>query len=245
MSEFKHLLGAISVKAIPFTSLACAHEAYIGAAISFDQLRFRTKNVPIDDRRKSQKAIFTGDLSKDPHIYANSSAFKLVLYVDATWITTTTAFCLFKPSSGQSTFSGLARINNVDYETSTMFATPWVVGLGPGFFDVLEGRNLLFPIKTDRIEDRLAEIAKTEKNNQRDVYFRPPPEKCDLCRRNIQHETYMIDGGIPPSGAWGCVCAGCFSCRGMEIGLGKGQLYQKEGTGWRLVAGGFPANEDE
>jgi hypothetical protein len=187
--------------------------------------------------------VFTGDLSKDPHIYVAGSTFKLVLNVDPTWITTSTAFGLFRPSSGQSTFSGLARINNVDYESATMFGTPWVIGLGPSLFDRLSQEN---PIKiADRINEKLAELANAEAARMKPVHFIPPPERCDLCKRNIQSEKYMIDGAIPSMGGWGCVCAGCFSRERMEIGLGKGQLYEKEGVGWRLVAGGFSIDDDD
>jgi hypothetical protein len=245
MAQFKRLLSAVSLNAMPFHSLVGAHDAYIGSVISFDQLRFRTKNAHFDNPNKEQHVTFTGDLSKDPHIYVKGSAFKLVLNINPTWITTTTAYCLFRPSGGQSTFSGLARINNVDYETATLFGTSWVIGLGPGLFEYLEERDLLFPIKTDRIEDRLADLANAETGKMRQVYFTPPPERCDLCKRNIQFEKYMIDGAIPPAGAWGCVCAGCFSRKAMEIGIGKGQLYEKEGSGWRLVAGGFSTGDDD
>jgi hypothetical protein len=58
MSQFKRLLGAASIDAIPFQSLVGAHEAYIGASISFDHLRFRTKNVPVSEQRqKSQHSV--------------------------------------------------------------------------------------------------------------------------------------------------------------------------------------------
>jgi hypothetical protein len=143
MAQFKDLLGRFSISSVPLQSIEFAHEGYIGSVASFDRINFRTKNIPIDDmRRSSARTIaFSGNLSEDPHIYVRRPGFTFVINIDPTWITTTTAFTLFKPSGGQSTFSGLARITNVDYGARMMTATPWVTGLPPSLMDALFGEG--------------------------------------------------------------------------------------------------------
>ena len=148
MSSFQAALSRLSVDAVPLRSINL-HEGFIGTPISFDRQRFRTKNVPFDVAAKAADLPkFTADLSKDPHIYARLGEFRVVLFIDARWITTTTAFTLFRPSSGQSTFSGLGRITGVDYEAALITVTPWVIGLPKGPLDQLfeEPRRKAVPI---------------------------------------------------------------------------------------------------
>lgn len=220
---------------------------------------------------------FTGDLSKDPHIYAKTGAFKLVIYIDPNWITTSTAFTLFKPSSGQSTFSGLGRITNVDYEDRVITATAWVVGLPRGIFEgFLENtensaRTIEIPNFGSRqgVLDKVLTVAKDTENTLnipdsqhpdccpldalvnleearlRQIYFTPSPEICDLCRRYLAKEKYMIDGGVKEARHWAFMCATCFSTKGRGIGWGSGQLYLRDSIGWLEVAGFSPAESDD
>ena len=58
-----------------------------------------------------------------------------MLTIDPRWITTMTAFVLFKRSGGQSRFAGLARITKVDYENNLMLGTPLAVGIPRGPLD--------------------------------------------------------------------------------------------------------------
>jgi hypothetical protein len=124
MSAFQTILGHLSVDAVPISNVGL-HEGFIGAPIAFDRQRFRTKNVQIDPYTKiADIPKFTGNIAKDPHIYAQLGQFRIVLFIDPRWITTTTAFTLFRSSSGQSTFSGLGRITGVDYEAGVLTVTP-------------------------------------------------------------------------------------------------------------------------
>jgi len=133
--SFERLFSRLTLEAIPVEPIEFVHEKYIGSIASFDRVRFRTKNIPTDalHGEVEGRQVFSGDLKKDPHIYfKNQGGWMLVLNIDPSWITTSTAFTLFRPSGGQSTFSGLTRITNVDYEKRLMFGSPLVIGLPRG-----------------------------------------------------------------------------------------------------------------
>ncbi|WP_198388156.1 HNH endonuclease [Burkholderia ubonensis] len=190
MAAFQSVLAHLEVLTIPVPSLKL-HEGHIGALVSFDRQRFRTKNVPMDalGAHAYRKQVFSGDLRKDPHVYATLGDFKLVVFIDTRWITTSTAFTLFRPSSGQSTFSGMVRITNVDYESRTMTATGVVIGLPRNPWDDVFDESTTPPRSineldlhsaADRTLDALVEMGEAKR---RSVYFSPPPERCDLCRR--------------------------------------------------------------
>jgi hypothetical protein len=133
MSSFRRILSAASPDAIPIRSpLEFPHEDYIGAVVVFERMKFRTRNIPALDSLQEDKGgpvVFSGDLARDPHIYFTAKTkWKFILTIDPTWITTGTAFVLFRRSGGQSTFSGLARVTSVDYEKCILLGTPWVIG---------------------------------------------------------------------------------------------------------------------
>ena len=68
-----------------------------------------------------------------------------------------------------------------------------------------------------------------------------PPALCDLCRQDLKAKQYFVDGALKGSSAWANMCARCFHSRGVEIGWGQGQLYQKQESGdWQLVGGFRP-----
>lgn len=166
-----------------------------------------------------------------------------MIFIDPNWITTSTAFTLFKPSSGQSTFSGLGRVTNVDYENQLITATAWVIGLPRGPFDViLENSN--DQLKTTRIVDfpekepvSLDDMVDMHEAKLRQTYFSPPPDICDFCRRSFANEKYMIDGSVKGARYWACMCSECFSTNGKGIGWGIGQLYLHDSKGWLEVSG--------
>jgi len=244
MSSFQSVLPRLSVDAVPLQSIKL-HEGFIGTPISFDRQRFRTKNVPFDVGAKATDLPrFTGDLTKDPHIYARLGEFRVVLFIDARWITTTTAFTLFRPSSGQSTFSGLGCITGVDYEAALITVTPWVIGLPKGPFDQLfeePRRHSVASVQSESSLDALVDLKRAKRDK---VYFHPPPEHCDLCRRSMIGEKYMIDGAVKDLGGWACMCADCFLERGRKIAWGHGQLYSRDDKGWLEVAGFPPVESD-
>lgn len=239
MSAFHAVLEHLSVDAIPLLH-AFLHESIIGAAISFDRQRFRTKNVPMDvlaGAAKPQK--FTGDLAKDPHIYCRHGNFKIVMFIDSRWITTSTAFTLFRPSSGQSVFSGLGRITGVDYEAGIVTVTPWVIGLPRNPFEEALRKTAVSVAVTGSGTAMLDSLVDMDRAKKEDVYFSPAPTHCDLCKKALSKEKYMIDGEVKDIGCWACMCADCFNQRGRRIEWGHGQLYLRDNDRWLEVAG-FP-----
>lgn len=128
MGGFSKLLSTVELKAIPIEKALAHHEAAIGAYVSFDN-KFRTKNIIIPSLPSGYKTKFTDNLKKDPHIYTNIGEYKVIAYIDRRWITTTTAFCHFRPSSGQNNFSGIAFVNSIDPKEKLVFITPYVIGM--------------------------------------------------------------------------------------------------------------------
>jgi hypothetical protein len=239
MDQFRGVLAHLSIDAVTIPELVL-HEEFIGSPLAFERQRFRTRNI----RFKQGAALeslpqFTGDLSRDPHIYAQLSDFRVVLFIEPRWITTTTAFVLFRPSSGQSTFSGLGRITGVDYDTKIMTVTPWVIGLPKS---PLEG----FLASRTRNERNLSldSLVDLERAQSHAVYFSPSPTHCDLCHRKLEEQRFMIDGRVKGRGIWACMCEECFHERGHKIGWGNGQLFLKDEHGWLEVAGFRPKNEE-
>lgn len=178
MLQFKNVLNRLTVTAIPIRSIEFAHEKYIGALVAFDQVRFRTKNIRAI-RGSPKTTGFSGNLSVDPHIYVALPNFTFILNVDPKWITTATAFSLFSPPSGQSTFSGLARITNVDYENRLLFGTPLVIGLGPNPMDRFGkdgGESSPTREKVTKTTVKLDDLIDLEEAKKRGQYFIGPPE---------------------------------------------------------------------
>jgi hypothetical protein len=54
----------------------------------------------------------------------------------------------------------------------------------------------------------------------------PTPTKCDNCNRPITHQ--FVDGKTK-YGPWGILCMTCHEVVGVGLGIGKGQMYLKEG----------------
>ena len=240
MSAFETVLAQLSINAVPMQELLL-HEGFIGTPIAFERQRFRTKNVRCDSRAEvAHLSKFSGNLTRDPHIYARIGEFRVVLFIDCRWITTSTAFSLFRPDSGQSTFSGLGRVTGIDYEAGLLTATPWVIGLPRGPLDNIFEESKAMPIENPEAQlslDSLVDLTRAKRDN---VYFCGAPTHCDICRKSLSNEKYMIDGAAKDSGMWACMCAACFLKCGCKIGWGHGQLYLKNVKGWLEVAGFSP-----
>jgi hypothetical protein len=71
-------------------------------------------------------------------------------------------------------------------------------------------------------------------------------ENCDTCSRPMEAEIFMIDGPAQSSAQpmWGNLCVTCAFKTSPTIGWGKAQLYKRDGSEWRLVAGGPPLEHD-
>jgi hypothetical protein len=245
MSAFRAVLAHLTIEAVALQDVIL-HESIVGSAISFDRQRFRTKNVPMEmPGEVSKLRKFTGSLVKDPHIYCQLGRFKVAMLIDPRWITTSTAFTLFRPSSGQSVFSGLGRITSVDYEAGVVTVTPWVIGLPRSPLEEVREATAVSSDSVDSGTALLDSLVDMERAEKDEVYFSPSPIRCDLCRRSLSKDKYMIDGAVRDLGGWACMCAECFNKRGRKIGWGHGQLYLRSESGWLEVAGFPPLSASE
>jgi hypothetical protein len=126
MAAFKHLLQSVQLRAVPLDS-AIREKDVRGLVVSFNHT-FRTKNIGIPKPGQGFETFFTGDSRKDPHIYCRIGAHKVIANIDRRWITTTTAFVHFRPSSGRNNFAGLGFVNS-DSQAPTINITPYLIGM--------------------------------------------------------------------------------------------------------------------
>ncbi len=78
-------------------------------------------------------------------------------------------------------------------------------------------------------------IAKTPRNDG--VYWSGPVEHCDACGRSFADQRYMVDA-IGFKGWGGAnICSQCFVADHGKLGTGRGQAYQRDEAGWRIVSG--------
>jgi len=98
----------------------------------------------------------------------------------------------------------------------------------------------------DHITIKLSKLVDLAEAKERQIHSLPPPEKCDLCSKDLSKEKYYIDGELKKSGHWANMCPKCFDKNGVNIGWGEGQLYMQEEKGsWLLVAGFSPSDEKD
>jgi hypothetical protein len=235
MSRFRATLERLPLQAAPADEIQFVNEMYIGQIISFDRLRFRTRNLPTY-RPEVGPTKFTGSLERDPHIYHSFPDWRFVISVDPRWITTDTAYGLFRPSGGSSVFSGFARINSVDYEHNVMMATGLAIGLPPSFLD-----GPTHSPKRDEVNLASLEDDVTKALNRR---WSGAVETCQGCGKLFENGDYMVDGPPVRGGPWGNICESCFSSGDRRLGVGYGQLYRKSGDAW-LMVGGYPIAESD
>jgi hypothetical protein len=127
LSSFERVLQTLQLKAVPL-DLAVKEQDPQGMIVSFNHT-FRTKNISMPQPGQSFDTFFTGDLKRDAHLYSKLSGRKVIANIDRRWITTTTAFGEFRPSSGRNNFAGLGFINSFDRQAKTMSMTPYVIGI--------------------------------------------------------------------------------------------------------------------
>jgi hypothetical protein len=108
----------------------------------------------------------------------------------------------------------------------------------------LEFQRLLDRTVLSVCEGRL-EPLKREDDAKEPTYWTGAIESCDVCKRDMSKARFMVDSAVTVGGPWGCMCAACFGNAGGSIGWGKGQLYERDGNGWRLVGGGPPSDEGD
>lgn len=126
MAGYKKLLEQVQLKAVPLSTALERGSDARGWLVSFDA-RFRTKNIDMPRTTAEYMNAVRGDLRSDPHIYMKVGGVKLTMVIDPRWITTTTAFVHFRPSSGQGSFAGFGILNSV--EPSAASVTPLAIGL--------------------------------------------------------------------------------------------------------------------
>ncbi len=127
MADFNRVLQKTQMRAVPL-ELAVRSQDPCGMVVSFNE-QFRTKNINIPESNPYSEAIFSGNLKKDPHICCKLGDCKVVMNIDHRWITTSTALCHFRPSSGRNRFAGLGFINSHDAGADILGVTPFVIGM--------------------------------------------------------------------------------------------------------------------
>lgn len=238
MAAYKSTLENLSIKSVAVKRVEFAHSGYIGQLVRFDRMEFRTRNVPQETPKPGRNPKFSGDLDKDPHIYRQFADWKLVLNINPRWITTDTAFGLFRPSGGRSTFTGFARITAVDLETGVMTATALAVGVPKPLFDIFDRAPRL---PSDAVDfEALADPISSERATE----WGGDVPHCDFCGKGMRTEPYMVDGPKRAGGPWGCMCSLCYSKSRLPLGIGKGQLYRRDADKWVLI-GGYPLSRKE
>ena len=225
-------LSNMDIESIPIENIRFVHEGYTGSLVRFDRLRFRTRNMNFQPSDRFPDYVFTGNLDTDPHIYRDFGTWKLIINIDPRWITTSTAFTMFRPSGGHALFAGFARLTNIDLENSQVTATALALGVPKSTIQsALDVEPPAPSIDFLALEDDV-----TKGRNRR---WHGPIEHCDVCGKDFAQESYMIDGPVCRGGPWGNICTGCYSNSALPLGVGKGQLFRREGSVWSLV-GGYP-----
>lgn len=243
MHQYKDALAKLPFETIHLREVKLVTDELVGSLIHFERQSFRTKNISHEAR--GQTTVFTGDRSKDPHIYTRIADWDVVVQIDQRWITTTTAQTYFRPSSGTVSLSGFARVTHVDMETKTVIASPFALGLPPSVFDQDN--------QDDGGSDETSTLDTKTNAPPDDEYFSKLEDSesiklgetwsgglhaCDFCGRLFEFEDYMVDGPMKPQGPWGNMCSRCYRVTELPLGMGNGQLYRKVNGIWQLIAGG-------
>ena len=233
LSAFKIALRSTFPRAANLDNIDGAYPTLTGTTCSFERTVY-TKNVPILSQNETAP---TGDIDEDPHIYIKESSFKLLMTIDPRWITTSTAFSLFRPSGGRVTLAGLCTITSVDPIEGTVLATPLILGVPESTYErVLDGE---FPSTSHTPTSDLKSLANLETGRRVDIRFCGPPDRCDLCQADLSMHRFFVDGVVVDRTYWAFMCEQCFELHGKGVGWGLGQLYFQESAGSWLLVGGF------
>ena len=128
MAAFQNLFNAFQPEVLPYEKLRWGDERMRGHIFSFTDT-FRTKNMPYPDRQRTYEERVISNTAKDPHIYRKKNNWKLILFIDPRWVTTSTAYGEFIPPGGSNSFSGLFMIKSVSERNKEMFGTPLILGI--------------------------------------------------------------------------------------------------------------------
>lgn len=227
MERFKSTINKIDLKSIPLKEAVAYPEDIIGCYVSFTE-RFRTKDIIIPDsygtNTPSQEKL-------NPHIYTKIADYKICLSINYKWITTSTAYCFFRPTGGHSNFSGYGIVNDINTTSKIIYLTPYIIGLK---------KNALHPLLLKKVHDDEKTLEnsldKFKKNkNNLNMYWIGDINECSCCNLDFSSLNYMIDAIVD-----GCgynMCASCFLKTHRKLGTGYGQAYIKDGNKWRYIAG--------
>lgn len=227
MENFKSTINKIDLKSIPLNEAISYPDDIIGCYVSFTE-RFRTKDIIIPG---SYGIKTTPQEKLNPHIYTNIDGYKIVLSINYKWITTSTAYCFFRPSGGHSNFSGYGIVNDIDTTAKVIYITPYIIGLK---------KEKPHPILLKRAHGDERELEELISNNNKnpknsDVHWNGDIDECNCCGFDFSYLNYMVDAIV--NGCGFNMCATCFLKSHKKLGMGYGQAYIKEGKKWRYIAG--------
>lgn len=57
---------------------------------------------------------------------------------------------------------------------------------------------------------------------------RPAHEQCDVCGCSTKGK-FAVDGKLKLRGPWAWMCLTCYADHGSGLGVGKGQMFDKDG----------------
>jgi hypothetical protein len=124
--HYVKIVNSLHLRAVPIAELSRME----AGSHSFVRIsgRFRTRNfraMPGDARTFALK----GSLEEDPTIYRTlEGGLRLTIGIDPRWVTTRTAFGIFRPSGGAHDFDGIAALRDLDIPSGHATATPLVLG---------------------------------------------------------------------------------------------------------------------
>lgn len=61
------------------------------------------------------------------------------------------------------------------------------------------------------------------------------PKQCDICKGGISDS--FVDGKVGAGGGWAIMCLSCHADWGNDLGIGRGQIYQKQGEEFIKIGG--------
>lgn len=95
------------------------------------------------------------------------------------------------------------------------------------------------------LQDAEARLKQMKSPPNREDYWLGDIDACDVCHRDMGPARFMVDGAVGNGGPWGCMCALCFKQADGQLGVGRGQLYERTEKGWLLVGGAGPDDDDD
>ncbi len=107
-----------------------------------------------------------------------------------------------------------------------------------------------------KLDALLARVIDRVRAEREQVYCLDDLDRCNLCGKSFDTESFIVDGEVKATpqtmlpngssvGQWAYMCIDCFLNRGVGIGWGHGQLYEKTSDNEWLQIAGFPPESNE